>query len=347
MIKNLRAARPWSLRQRVLGAIAAGVALALVATLAWRYARPTAAVVAPLPLTIALPEQPASGAFFVADQRQLFPHHGLVLQTQRYAIGKQALAAVIEGRADMALVADTPYILAIAKGNQIAVVSTVFNSRKTSALLMRVDHGVRTAADLRGRRIGTVLGTNAQYFLDKLLEHQGIGASEVTIVDYTPEAMLKAMRDGEVDAITTWQPELARLQQALGTKVAALFEQDLFVYRFLLVGKVGFVDSHPHEVQRLLGALADSHQYMLDQPQDARQIVAAALRLPPELLASFFEPVDYGLSLDQSLLLALDDQTRWAYQRQIITNRATPNYLDYLRPQALQAIQPSAISIIR
>jgi ABC-type nitrate/sulfonate/bicarbonate transport system substrate-binding protein len=347
LMKNLRAGRLVSLRQRMLRWIAAGVALALVAALAWHYTRPSVAVVAPLPLTLGLPTQAASGAFFVAEQRQLFSRHGLVLQTQRYPLGKQALAAVIEGRADMAVVADTPYVLAVAKGNQIAVVSTVFGSRKTAALLVRVDHGVRSAADLRGRRIGTVFGTNAQYFLDKLLEHHGVGASEVHIVDYAPAALLTALRDGEVDAITTWQPELARLQQALGTKVAALFEQDLFVYRFLLVGKVGFVDSHPQEVQRLLAALADSHQYMIDQPLEARQTVAAAIGLPPQLMASFFEPVDYGPSLDQSLLLALDDQTRWAQQRQIISNRAMPNYLDYLRPQALQAVLPSAISIIR
>ena len=346
-MKYLRAGRPWSSRQRLLGWIAACVTLALVAGLAWRYTRPTVALVAPLPLTLALPVQAASGAFFVAEQRQLFPRHGLVLQTQRYALGKQALAAVIEGRADMAVVADTPYVLAIAKGNQIGVVSTVFSSRKTAALLVRIDHGVRTAADLRGHRIGTVFGTNAQYFLDKLLEHEGVGAGEVSIVDYAPAALLTAMRDGAVDGITIWHPELARLQQALGTKAAALFEQDLFVYRFLLVGKIGFIDSHPQEVQRLVAALADSHQYMIDRPLDARQTVAAAIGLPPELLASFFEPVDYGLSLDQSLLLALDDQTRWAHQRQIITNRAMPNYLDYLRPQALQAVLPSAISIIR
>ncbi|WP_334686042.1 ABC transporter substrate-binding protein [Janthinobacterium sp. CAN_S1] len=346
-MKNLRVGRPWSSRQRILGVIATGVLLARLIALAWRYTRPTAAVVAPLPLTLALPVQAASGAFFVAEQRQLFPQHGLVLQTQRYALGKQALAAVIEGRADMAVVADTPFVLAIAKGNQVAVVSTVFGSRKTAALLVRADRGMRTAADLRGRRIGTVFGTNAQYFLDKLLEHQGIAAHEVSIVDYAPAALLTAMRDGEVDAITTWQPELARLQQALGKKVAALFEQDLFVYRFLLVGKVEFIDSHQQEIQRLLAALADTQQYMLDQPLDARQTVAAAVGLPPELMSSFFEPVDYGLSLDQSLLLALDDQTRWARQRQIITNRAVPNYLDYLRPQPLQAVLPSAISIIR
>lgn len=347
MIEYWRAGRPCSLRQRILGWLTASVALALLAGLGWRYTKPTGAVVTPLPLTLALPVQPASGAFFVAEQQQLYPHHGLVVQTQHYALGKQALAAVIEGRADMAVVADTPYVLAIAQGHQIAVVSTVFNSRKTAALLMRVDHGMRTAADLRGRRIGTVFGTNAQYFLDKLLEHQGVGIEEVSIVDYAPAALLTAMRNGEVDAITTWQPELAKLQQALGTKVTALFEQDLFVYRFLLVGKVGFVDNHAQQVQRLAAALVESHQYMIDQPQRARQTVAATIGLPPELLAGFFEPVDYGLSLDQSLLLALDDQTRWAHQRQIITKRAMPNYLAYLRPTALQAVLPSAVSIIR
>lgn len=346
-MKNLRASWPWSLRQRRLGWITAGVLLAMSTALAWRYTGPVLAPVAPLPLTLALPVQAASGTFFVAEQRQLYPQHGLLLQTQRFALGKQALAAVIEGKADMAVVADTPYVLAIAQGKQIAVVSTVYGSRKTAALLVRVDHGVHTAADLRGRRIGTVFGTNAQYFLDKLLEHHGVGSAEVNIIDYSPAALLTALRNGEVDAITTWQPELARLQQALGTKVAALFEQDLFVYRFLLVGKVGFIDSHRHEVQRLVAALADSHQYMIDQPLAARQMVAAAIGLPPELLASFFEPVDYGLSLDQSLLLALDDQTRWAHQRQIITSPGVPNYLDYLRPQALQAVLPSAISIIR
>ncbi len=67
----------------------------------------------------------------------------------------------------MAVVADTPYVMAFAKGNQIAVASTVFCSRKTAGFLVHVDHGVRTVANLRGRRIGRVFGSNAQYFLDK------------------------------------------------------------------------------------------------------------------------------------------------------------------------------------
>src|SRR4051812_19492302 len=107
-------------------AILAGIAFA-----AWQMAaRSPAAALPANPLSIALPIQLSAGAFFVADQQQLFAQQGLVVQLKRFLLGKQALQQMLDGGADFAVVADTPFVLALLKGERIAALATVYSSRK-------------------------------------------------------------------------------------------------------------------------------------------------------------------------------------------------------------------------
>ena len=47
-----------------------------------------------------------------------------------------------------------------------------------------------------------------------------------------------------------------------------------------------------------------------------------------------------------SLLLSLEDQTRWAVRKGLIAAGAVPNYLDALDPRPLTAVAPGAVTII-
>ncbi|NVD75057.1 nitrate ABC transporter substrate-binding protein, partial [Duganella sp. BJB1802] len=54
----------------------------------------------------------------------------------------------------------------------------------------------------------------------------------------------------------------------------------------------------------------------------------------------------FGLELDQSLLLVLEDQSRWAIKAGLTGARAVPNFLDYIYLDGLKAVSPSEVTII-
>jgi len=150
-----------------------------------------------------------------------------------------------------------------------------------------------------------------------------------------------------VDALTAWNPLLNRMQAAHGANATVLMEPDMFVYRFLLVGKKDFLDAHPERVQRVLTALEEAVAFIQEQPADAQLLIARAIGLKAQQLEASFRASDYALSLDQSLLLSLDDQTRWAMKRGLIPAGEVPNYLDAIDARPLSLVQPAAVKLIR
>jgi ABC-type nitrate/sulfonate/bicarbonate transport system substrate-binding protein len=297
-------------------------------------------------VTIAVPLQVSGGAFFVGQHQHLFASNGIDLQLREFKLGKDALASMLAGQADLAVVADVPAMLAIARGQDLAIIAVVFSSRTAAALLVRADHGVATVADLKGRSVATVSGTNVEYLLDKMLARHQVERAGIKLTTLTPAAMTAAFRRGEVDAITSWQPDLAQLQLELGPKAVALYEPDMFVYRFLLVGKRTYRPGHPTQLRGVLEALEASAESMRRQPADAIGILGAKLALDKAVLGRFFDAGDYGLVLDQSLLVALDDQTRWAMGRSMMPIGPIPNYLDFIDGAPLKAVRPGADRMI-
>jgi ABC-type nitrate/sulfonate/bicarbonate transport system substrate-binding protein len=321
---------------------------ALAAGLAYRRAAQPATPPGPLAhMTVALPVQLCSGAFFVAQQQKLFAQQGLDVTLTRFVLGKQALQAVLDGKADVAVVADTPFVLAVLRGERVAALATIYESRKTIAIVGRRDSGVTDTASLDGKKVGTVLGTNAEFFLDTMLEVHGVARPMVRTENYKPDALVAAFRDKQVDAVTVWNPELARLQHEFGTQAVTIYGEDLFVYRFLLVAKQAYIASHGAQLRQLLATLKQGNDDIKEHPERTRTLLGKEIGMEPDLLRHSFDATDYTMVLDQSLLLTLSAQMRWAMDKDLAPVGPAPDYQDYVRPEPLGAVAPHANRIIR
>ncbi|MES2354049.1 MAG: ABC transporter substrate-binding protein [Pseudomonadota bacterium] len=300
----------------------------------------------PLPVTIASPTQISGGALYVSQDQNLFAKHGLNITIQPFILGKQALQSTLQGKADLAIVADTPFMFAIMHGEKIATISTIFGSRKSLAIAARRDRNITKAEDLAGKTIGTIFGINAQFFLDTLLLTHGIAKSSVTVVDLKPDTLVEALESGKVDAVTLWNPDLSKVESELGDQVVTIYDKDIFVYRFMLVGTQDYIAKHPAEIRQVLAAFAEGTRFIHEQPEQAQAIIGKHIGLDTALLSKSFDPNDFYLTLDQTLLLALGDQTRWAMKQNIIPKGDVPNYLNYIRQEPLESVLPSAVKII-
>jgi NitT/TauT family transport system substrate-binding protein len=334
------------LKQRHMIVVVAGILLAAL-VLGW-LAPPSAPAPGPASstLTIAVPRLLSSGAVFVARDRGEFEARSLAVTVRSYTLGKQALQAVLDDQADLALVADVPFMLASQRGAPIAAIATVYASRQAMALVARRDRGIAVLGDIGGRPVGTVRGTNAEYFLDLMIGTGRMPSGPPAIVQLQPDQVGTALREGDVDAVTAGNPLLANILREQGNNAVVMRLPDLFLYRALLVGKRSFIDTHPDAVRRALQAMGAAVGYIQQQPDQAAGMMAAAVGLRQQQLKPSFRAEDFALSLDQSLLLSLEDQTRWAVRKGLIATGAVPNYLEALDPRPLTAVAPGAVTII-
>src|SRR5208283_4648206 len=125
-------------------------------------------------ITIAYSTTPNAILVYIAFAKGYFLEEGLDAIPQVHPFGKIALNAVVEGKADLGTVADTPIVFTVMNGQKIAILATTQTSNRNEAIIARRDRGIAKPADLKGKKIGVPFGTHADFFTDIFLIAHGI-----------------------------------------------------------------------------------------------------------------------------------------------------------------------------
>jgi NitT/TauT family transport system substrate-binding protein len=298
------------------------------------------------PVTIATTEYVGLCPIFVAQQEGHFASEGLLVALQTHTSGKAALDAALKGQADLGTAADVPIVFAAMNGQPVSIVATISTTEKNQGIIGRRDKGIVTPASLKGKRIGATLGTSGHFFLDAFLTRERLSASEVKIRDLKPEQFSEALANGDIDAASTWQPVLGALQTQLGGNGAIFLSTGIYDVAINLAGTRDYVTGHPETIKKVLRALVRGVQLCKDAPDAAREIVAKAMKTEATKVKKLWPSHRFNITLDQSLVLTLEDETRWAIKNKLTSRTAIPNYLNHVYLDGLEAVAPGAVTVI-
>jgi NitT/TauT family transport system substrate-binding protein len=216
----------------------------------------------------------------VAHERGYFEDHGLEVTMVPFEAGKLAADALLEGEVDYATSADFVFARAVSHGQDVTALASMARAN-VNYLVARGDRGIAEVADLAGRKVGVTLGSQAEFYLARMLQAHGLTTADVQIVNMTPGEMTEAIVDGRADAVLVWEPYVQQMRQALGDKALVWPAQaDQAFYWLLLTAQY-----EEPEARALLGALADAEDWMLGHPTRARAVVAGHVDKPGEFIA--------------------------------------------------------------
>lgn len=327
--------------------LATGAVALLAAVFLW-FIRSPAAPSGPLEaLTIATNTVYAGSCpIFVAQDRGYFAQEGLLVTVQPYTSGKAALEATLQGKAQLGTSADIPIMFAATKGQPVAVVATIFSTQSDYAVVARKDKGIATPTDLRGKRIGVTLGTSGHFVLDAFLNRQKLSMKDVTVLDLKPEDLASALATGDIDAATTWEPYVGTIKEQLRANGVVFSAKNVYDATFNVSGTRDFVAAHPDTVKKVLRAMISAAHFCKNVPDVAREITAKVMRINSAKLEEFWPSYRFDVALNQSLVLALEDETRWAIKNNLADRGGVPNYLNYIDLNGLLAVLPAAVTVI-
>ena len=298
-------------------------------------------------VTVAYTTQPQSTLIHVAANKGYFSNQGLDVQPLIHSFGKAALQSVLDGKADFATVAETPVMFSVLKGDKIFVIANIESSSVNNAVLARPDAGIVKAADLKGKRIGFTPGTTSDFFLDSFLTAQGLTRKEITPVPLTPNEMQEALQTRKVDAVSSWNYTLTQIKHQLGAQAVIFYDRQIYTETFNIAAMQDFVQRNPQAVSRFLRALIQAEDCVAKNPQEAQDIMATAIKVDKELVKEVWDAFNYQVSLDQNLLITLEDETRWAMKNKLTDKTAMPNYKDYIHVESLMAVRREAVKLKR
>lgn len=291
-------------------------------------------------------EYVGSCAVLVAKEKGFFTNEGLSVTIKPYTSGKAAMAAIVEKKADIGTVADIPVMFAGLDNTPVSVIATIFAAEKDHGVVGRKDKGVSIGASLKGKRIGVPLSTSAHFTLDAFLNRQKLLPSEVTTRSYKPEELPVVLAQGDVDAIAIWEPFLSVAMEKLGTNGVIFYGHDVYESIYNIVGMQSYISEHPETVKKMLRGLISGTSVCRNDPQLAQKIVSQATKIDIEALKTSWSSYRFDIVLDQGLILALEDEARWAIKNKLTSKTKVPNYLGNIYIEGLESLRPSAVTII-
>jgi len=299
-------------------------------------------------VTVAFVPFESVGLVYVAQDQGMFADNNLRVTYREYDTGVGALDAVLKGEADIAVgTSEYPLVGKAFQGVPISAFASI-DRPDFIYLVGRKDRGVQKPSDLSGKRIGTVAGSIAQFYLGRFLELHNVPDESVTVVDLkTPEEWRRAIADGNIDAVVLAQPEASLVERQLGRNATRFSVQGSQPAYALAISKNAWIQGNPGSVRDFLAALADAEEFIEDEPTQARAIIQKRLELDSSYMDLVQEQNAFGLSLDQSLIVAMEDEARWMIRNRITTEGEVPDFSDYVNTDGLERVKPNAVNIIR
>jgi ABC-type nitrate/sulfonate/bicarbonate transport system substrate-binding protein len=297
----------------------------------------------PEKITIGSIRSRISGLVYVAQEQGYFKDRGLDVIVKTNVSGPESIKDLKAGHLDLACCGVFTLVKEAFAGGSNLQAFTVLGNGQLMDLVVRRDRGISHPGDLRGKTIGLIKGTAAEYFLGVVLTFNHIPLSEVTIVDVKPSAFGEALTTGKVDAVVAWEPYSGDIFKKMGNAVlmwSAQEKQDIF---WILVGREGYLKRNPDAVEKFLRGLEQAAKFIKKHPAEAKEIICRRTKFP---LADWDRyPLRYEISLDQALLLHMEDEAAWMIKNGITDRTEIPNFMNYLDPGPLLKVNPQAVRL--
>ena len=260
---------------------AAGALLAALALVA--AACSGGASAAPVRLVVGLGYIPSVqfAQFYYADQAGYYRAAGLDVEFQN-KVDPELITLIGQGAIDIGLADGTSVIPAVSQGIPVRYAMTVY-ADFPSIVFTKASSGIRTTADLRGRRLGIPCKCGSSWIqLEALLSSVGLKPTDLKIVVYPDYGQLTALQQDAVDAATGFaNNEPLRLAEAGETPVVlALGADQPLPGNGLIVGQ-GTLDGPKHDALRAF--VAATVRAMTEIEADPAKGLEASIVRVPEL----------------------------------------------------------------
>jgi ABC-type nitrate/sulfonate/bicarbonate transport system substrate-binding protein len=329
----------------VVAAIAAVFVISLVGSGSWPFPNfgttdsgtPESITIGNLPLVY-------SALIYIAEDQGLFAENGLNVTIRDYSTGAASIESMENGEANISLSPESAIIIEAFQKENISVIGSI-DKYETVFLIGRKDHGIENTSDLKGKKIGVPWET-MDFYLGRFLTLHDISRQDIDIVRVLPSEAVKAITNGSVDAIILPRDYVDPVKKQLGINFIIWKAQSGQLGYSVMACRDDWAAGHLEQINRLLKSLAQAEQYSIDHPDAAEAIVQKRLNYSDAYMATTWPDHRFSLSLDQSLVTAMEDEGRWMIENNLTTEKKIPDFRDYIYTKGLMEVNPEAVNVI-
>ncbi len=335
------------MNKNMAAAIAVIAVIALAGFGTWYFTSSGKASEKPESIIVGGPALEQSAFIYIAEDQGYFAKNGLnVTIRDDYPNGVIPIADMLNDKIDISVSSEYPVVMALLRKEKLSVIGTI-DKYQNEEIIGRRDHGIEDISDLRGKRMGVPRGTICEFFLGRFLNLHGMNLSDVALVDVEASESVDAITDGDLDAIIYFQPYIYAMKEQLGDNGISWPAQSNQLMFTVMACRDDWAMGHPEVINLFLKSLSQAEEYAINHPDDAKAIVQRRLNFSDTYMTTVWPDHQFSLSLDQSLLIAMNDEGRWAVNNNITSEKTIPYFQDYIYTKGLKEVKPEAVNIIR
>ncbi|WP_394790127.1 ABC transporter substrate-binding protein [Rhodoferax sp.] len=295
-------------------------------------------------LSMGVSDGPVSLPIYVAQANGYFEREGLNLSIHSCSSGRDCYKKMADGTVQIATAAELIATLNSFNRQDLAFIATISASSSQIKIVARRSAGIATASQVAGKRVGTVQGSSAAYFLTRWLSSNNPNARDSRLVPLEPGNVVAALQRGDIDAAAIWEPVASHAFAALGSNGLLLENPALYTQQFGLIVSRALIKAQEADLLKLLRGLLQAERFIAEQPEKAEQVLMARLGGTRAQAAAQMREHAYRLGLDVSLAETMDGQARWAIQ-EVQVQPKPDTLLHVIEPALLRKVAPEAVQL--
>lgn len=281
---------------------------------------------------------------YIAIDQQYFAANGLNVTIESYPNNAVTATAALSGAVD---IATSPEFVLATQALQNASLYAIGSVCKylNVEVVARTDLGINNISDLVGKKIGLLLGSSNQFYFGQFLELNGISQNQVTIINVANQQGPMALANGTVDALVTTPPFTGQAESLLPNETVTWDAQsNQFSYLEAICAR-SWAAANPDLIVRFLKALVEAQNFNINHQVQAMALTEKQLNLPSSYLASIWGGYQFSVTLDQSLILLMQNEAQWLISNSLTTTTQAPNFLNYIYTNGLETVSPDSVNI--
>jgi len=262
------------------------LSLQLLASLVLAGFVPTASVAADKPKEIRIDWATYNPVSLLLKDKGLlekeFTKDGIAVRWVKTVSSSNALQFLNAGSIDFGSTAGSAALVAKINGNPIKSIY-VYSRPEWTALVVTKDSKIASIADLKGKKVALVRGTDPHIFLVRALLSAGLTDKDITpvLVQQHADGGTALIR-GDVDAWAGLDPMMAQHEVLDGAKL--FFRKPEANTWGILNTREDFLKDHPGVVQRVLAVYEDARKHALANYDELKKVFIAVTGLSNALV---------------------------------------------------------------
>jgi NitT/TauT family transport system substrate-binding protein len=255
---------------------------------------------------------PSYTTWWVAQDKGFFAKYGITAELTQFPSGAEIADGVMAGELDFGASGTATWMPRFVRSDNLRLVATQATS--TDNFKMAALTSLKTLADVKGKKLGTVQGSTTDYLWALVAKKLNVPESELGITPVPPPELPAALDRGDIQAFFVWEPWPTKAVQISGKdKVHILASSGDVGYfqSFSIVGNKNFIQSKPDVTVRMLAAMRDASAFMKTNRAEAVKITAARNKVPLDIAEYIMGLYNFDIAFGDTIVSGAKVEEAW------------------------------------